>query len=146
MSSRVAPSQLKKPRGIQFPGKFWNFGIKNFDDFSRFPGNKDPGSQEFPGKSREFWLYKFPVSWEMKKSGQMETLMVTLVQCPIKKATVVVITINQYHSVPGAYQRRATQFPERSEQSVRASTCRSPVTAARASKRHQTSVCPTGRP
>ena len=40
----------------------------------RFPVNKDPGSREFPGNSREFWLFKFPVSREMKKSGKMETL------------------------------------------------------------------------
>ena len=55
--------------GIPFPGKFENFG-----DFSRFPGNKDLGTREFPGNSREFWLFKFPVSREMKKSGKLETL------------------------------------------------------------------------
>ena len=60
--------------GIPFPGK-----LKNFGDFSRFPGNKDPGSREFPGNSREFRLSKFPVSREMKKSGKMETLVLSFI-------------------------------------------------------------------
>ena len=56
----------------EFPGSRFPGNLRILAIFPVFPGIKI----QDPGNSREFRLFKFPISREMKKSGKMETLLV----------------------------------------------------------------------